>query len=34
VKLTFAKGAPVAVETRAVVLDPAGLPRPVVDTEP
>jgi poly-gamma-glutamate synthesis protein (capsule biosynthesis protein) len=34
VKLTFAKGAPVAVETRAVVLDPAGLPRPVVATEP
>ena len=30
VKLTAAKGQPVAVETRAVVLDPAGLPKPVV----
>ena len=28
VKLTVAKGEPVAVETRAVVLDAAGLPRP------
>ena len=30
VKLTAAKGQPVAVETRAVVLDPAGLPKPVI----
>jgi poly-gamma-glutamate capsule biosynthesis protein CapA/YwtB (metallophosphatase superfamily) len=30
VKLTAAKGEPVAVETRAVVLDAAGLPKPVV----
>jgi poly-gamma-glutamate synthesis protein (capsule biosynthesis protein) len=30
VKLTAAKGEAVAVETRAVVLDPAGLPKPVV----
>lgn len=29
VKLVVAKGVPVAIETRAVVLDPAGLPRPV-----
>lgn len=28
-KLTFAKGRPVDLATRAVVLDPAGLPRPV-----
>jgi hypothetical protein len=28
VKLTVAKDEPVAVETRAVVLDAAGLPRP------
>lgn len=34
VKLTVAKGEPVALETRAVVLDPAGLPKPVVDDEP
>lgn len=31
VKLTATKGAAVEIETRAVVLDPAGLPRPVVD---
>jgi poly-gamma-glutamate capsule biosynthesis protein CapA/YwtB (metallophosphatase superfamily) len=34
VKLTVAKGEAVALETRAVVLDPAGLPKPVVDDEP
>ncbi|MFM7205352.1 MAG: CapA family protein [Planctomycetaceae bacterium] len=28
VKLTLAKGEPVAIETRAVTLDPAGLPKP------
>ncbi|MFM7244755.1 MAG: CapA family protein [Planctomycetaceae bacterium] len=31
VKLTATKGAAVEIETRAVVLDPAGLPRPAVD---
>jgi poly-gamma-glutamate synthesis protein (capsule biosynthesis protein) len=34
VKLTAAKDEPVAIETRAVVLDPAGLPRPVDTDEP
>lgn len=29
-KLTFAKGRPVDLETRAVVLDAAGIPRPVI----
>jgi poly-gamma-glutamate synthesis protein (capsule biosynthesis protein) len=29
VKLIVAKGKPIEMETRAVVLDPAGLPRPV-----
>lgn len=34
VKLTVTKGEPLGIETRAVVLDPAGLPRPVVDGGP
>jgi poly-gamma-glutamate synthesis protein (capsule biosynthesis protein) len=31
VKLTFTKSRPVDLETRAVVLDPTGIPRPVTD---
>jgi poly-gamma-glutamate synthesis protein (capsule biosynthesis protein) len=34
VKLTVAKGQPVEIETRAVVLDPAGLPKPVQADRP
>jgi len=34
VKLTVAKGEPVDIETRAVVLDPAGLPKPVQADRP
>jgi hypothetical protein len=32
-RLTFAKGKPVELETRAVVLDAAGLPRPVTEDD-
>jgi poly-gamma-glutamate synthesis protein (capsule biosynthesis protein) len=32
-KLSFAKGKPVALETRAVVLDAAGLPRPATEDD-
>jgi len=32
-KLSFAKGRPVALETRAVVLDAAGLPRPATEAD-
>jgi hypothetical protein len=33
-KLTFRPSGPVDLETRAVILDPAGLPHPVVVDEP
>ena len=32
-KLSFAKGRPVALETRAIVLDAAGLPRPAAEAD-